>query len=174
MLGARVTVRKVNNRVLVTNRPKARPGELSPNQVAYRAKFLEAANYAKGQMADDASKAMYTTGITGSKRSAFHVALGDYLKAPKVNEIRTADYKGAVGDLITIEATDDFKVTRVRVIILGKNGTELERGEAIQYPKLSHIWKYTATVENPSLKGSTISVTAFDTPENETTVEKVM
>ena len=91
-----------------------------------------------------------------------------------MSEIRTSDYVGAVGDPIRITATDDFKVVRLRVILRASDGNELERGDAVQDVKNSDTWHYTATVTNPSVAGTTISATAFDTPDNETTLEKVL
>ncbi len=174
MLGERVTVRKVNNRVVVVNRPKRKLGPPSDKQEVVQQKFLQAASYAKGQTADAVSRAEYATGITAKKPSAFVVAVSDYLNAPRVNLIKTRDYDGTVGSVIVIDATDDFKVIRVKVIILGRNGKMLEEGDAVQDAKKSHIWKYTATVANLSVAGSKISATAFDTPENETTLEVVL
>ena len=172
-LGETHVYKKVRGKMYMVNMPETgKP--LSEDRKAFISKFSKAAAYAKAQMKDDDAKAMYQTGITAKKHNPYIVAVSDSLTKPKVNEIKTTDYEGAVGDVITIDATDDFKVTRVRVIILESDGNKLERGEAIQDPKNTHIWKYTATVANPSVEGSTISVTAFDTPDNETTLERVL
>ena len=159
MLGEKVSVRKMNNRVVVTNRPQRKLGPPSEKQEAVQDKFLEATDYARGQTADAESRAVYATGITDKKRTAFVVALSDYLNAPKVNAIKASDYTGAMGDVIKVHAKDDFKVTRVKVIILDSAGQKLEQGEAIQDVKHTHIWRYTATVTNPNVTGSKISAT---------------
>ena len=91
-----------------------------------------------------------------------------------MTEIKVTDYLGAVGDEIRIVATDDFRVVRVRVIIRTSDGKELERGEAVQDAKNSDTWHYTATVANPSVAGTIVAATAFDIPDNETTLEKVL
>lgn len=174
MLGERVSLRKVNNRLVVINRPKPAPRPLTAGQEAFQKRFKKAAKFAIGQVRDKVTEELYKTGITPSKRSAYLVALNDYLFPPTVSDIDSADYLGNAGDVISIDATDDFKVVRVRVIILDSDGRELERGEAIQYPKKDHIWKYTATVDNPNLSGSTVIATAFDNAENHTTLEKVL
>jgi hypothetical protein len=174
LLGEKVSVRKVNNRLLVTNRPQLKLGQPTAKQLAVREKFLEATEYAKEQTADPATLAVYATGIRGKKRTAFAVALSDYLNAPNVSTINAGDYHGAVGDTIRIHAKDDFKVTRVKVTILNGAGQLLEQGDAIQNPKKKHIWMYSATVANATLTGSKISATAFDMPENETTLDLVL
>jgi hypothetical protein len=172
-MGETHAYRKVRGKMYMVNLPE-KGRELPDSQKAFISRFQKAASYAKAQIDDVDSKAMYEAGITGKKYSAYLVAVSDFLNAPKVNEINTGDYKGAVGNVIKIDATDDFKVTRVRVIIRNADGSELERGEAVQDLKTKFIWRYTATAANPSLAGSKISVTAFDTPENETTMEKVL
>lgn len=150
------------------------PDQLSETQKAIKDRFLRAVRYAKAQINDEKMLAEYEKGITQKKNSAYVVALTDWLNAPKVSEIRTSDYVGAVGDPIRITATDDFKVVRLRVILRASDGNELERGDAVQDVKNSDTWHYTATVTNPSVAGTTISATAFDTPDNETTLEKVL
>jgi hypothetical protein len=175
MLGEKVSVRKLNNRVVVTNRPQRKLGPPTEKQLAVQDKFLEATQYARAQTEDPETLAIYTKGITNKKKqNAFGLALTDYLNAPKVNAIKAGDYKGVAGDVIKVHATDDFKVTRVRVIISDSAGKQIEQGEAIQDVKKNHIWSYTATVANATLTGSKITATAFDIPENETTLELVL
>ena len=165
--------RKVRGKMLMVNLPDS-SGVASEKQKATKEKFTKAASYAKAQMADDDAKALYKTGVTGKKFNAYLVAVSDWLNAPKVNEIKTGDYVGEAGDQITIDASDDFKVVRVRVIMTDGVGNKLERGEAIQDAKNAGTWRYTATVANPAITGTTISVTAFDLPDNEATLVKVL
>ena len=165
--------RKVRGKMQMVSLPD-REAAPSEKQKQIQEQFLKASNYAKAQMLDLVMKAEYQTGITKTKHSAFIVALTDVLNAPKVNEIDTSDYRGKVGDIIAIQATDDFKVIRVRVIITSAEGSEIERGEAVQDLTLKNTWRYAATVANPVLAGSTVSVTAFDIPQNKTTLDKVL
>ena len=150
------------------------PDVLNASQKARQERFIRAANYARAQMTDPQMKAEYATGVTRKKSTAFVVALTDSLNAPEVTEIKTSDYLGKVGDEIRVVATDDFRVVRLRVIIKSADGTELERGEAVQDVKNSDTWHYSATVANPSVAGTIVSATAFDIPDNETTLEKVL
>lgn len=165
--------RKLRGKMYMVNLP-AKPEVLHPNQKAFKSRFQKAANYAKAQTEDPETRAMYETGITEKKTSAYLVALSDMLTAPVINFVKANWYRGAVGDIITIDATDDFKVTQVLVVITAADGTELESGKAVQDPKLKHLWRYTATVANPAVAGSRISATAFDLPQNETKMEVVL
>ncbi|CAN5522013.1 hypothetical protein BH10BAC4_BH10BAC4_13260 [soil metagenome] len=173
-LGGSLAVRKVNGKVVIKNRPERKMGDPSVKQQAVQKKFLKAAKYAKTQMEDADLKALYETGITEKKKNAFAVAFSDSINAPEVSEIKTAEFTGAAGDIIKIIATDDFKVVRVKVVITGADANILEKGEAVQDKKNAELWRYFTTVANPSLGGTKISATAFDTPDNETTLEKVL
>ncbi len=174
MLGNVVVYREIRGKVVMSNRPRKRSGPVTPEQEAFRSKFLRAVQYARKQLESPATKAEYEAGITGSKFSAYIVALTDYLKAPVVNEVDISRYKGAVGDPILIRATDDFKVILVQVSVIGPDGALLERGEAVLQPDTFDDWRFAATVVNPSLAGTKIVVTAHDKAGNVTTAEKVV
>ena len=73
---------------------------------------------------------MYSAGIRSTHESPYTVALKDFLNPPKVNAIGTAEYRGAKGDPIIVNATDDFKVTRVKITIKDSNGVIIEQGDA--------------------------------------------
>lgn len=169
MLGDSVSLRKVNNRLVVTNRRKRKPSTVTGKLEAAQDKFLEATEYAKEQVADESTKALYARGITDNKRSAHQVALADSLNPPKVHYINTAKYRGKMGDLIVVKTSDDFMVTQATIVITDRKGNELERAQATPNKKV-FIWRYLATKDNPSLAGSRIEVTAADRPGNETTL----
>jgi len=87
MLGGIVSIRKVGGRVVVTNRPKRKLNKPTDKQEAFQEKFQDAVQYASRQIARADSKALYATGITTRKRSAYVVAVSDYLSAPNVRSI---------------------------------------------------------------------------------------
>ncbi len=173
-LGEELTVRKMKRRVVIKNRPKMKMGPPTKKQEGVQVRFLKAAKYAKRQNEVAESRALYAQGITSDKRSAYLVALSDYLSAPKVDAIKANGYKGAVGDVIIIDAHDDFRVVGVNVVLRGNDDVILEEGNAIQDQEDPNLWKYTATVANPSVEGSTIAATAYDKPGNEGLLEKVL
>ncbi len=169
----RVSVRQVGKQLIVTERVKKRTPNTEKAQQA-KERFLDAAFYAAKQSADPASKTFYEQGITEKKRSAYAVAMSDYLVAPKVEFINTLDYKGNVGDLIAIRAKDDFRVVRVKVEILGAGGSVIEDGEAETDDSARNGWTYSAKALNATLAGTTIRATAIDTPGNTGSLEKVI
>lgn len=173
MLSSSVTVRKVRGQVVVTNRAKRQP-KPTDKQLEAQKKFLEASQYATQQIKLADSKALYTTGITPTKGSAYMVAVSDYLNPPTVEWIDAIDYRGAAGDVIMVKAVDDFMVTRVKVVILDAEGAELESGDAGPDALRLNQWLYKAQVLNPALAGTTIRAIAYDRPGNSKTLDKVL
>ena len=151
---------------LVTAKPRKRKRS-SDKQEENNQIFKEATQYAKIQMKNPEAKAAYAKGITPKKNAAFRVALSDYLNAPVVHYIKAPGYTGAIGDTISIKATDDFKVTAVHLSIISASGKLLERGDAVQQLRKRHMWKYATTVANPDAPGTKIKVIAYDRPRNE-------
>jgi hypothetical protein len=175
MLGEVLAVRKVNGSVVIKNRPKRKVvADPSPAQAAAQERLTEAAKWAKQQMKKADVKALYATGIAGKKKSAFLVALTDYVTSPKVSAIDASLYKGAIGDPITAKATDDFAVTQVVFTITDATGKLLESGQAKQDADKSFQWNYVATVANPTVTGTKISVTAIDRPGNKGSLDSLL
>ncbi len=172
MLGETVVIRKTGSQLQMANRPD-RQAKATPGQLAVQERFQFAAQYARQQMEDPAAKELYTKGITESLKSARIVAVKDYLNAPKVRFIETVRYKGAVGNTIMVNATDDFMVTRVEIAITDSDGTILETGEATKDMDVNNLnlWLYTATVANPLLPGTKIKAVAYDRPGNKASLE---
>ncbi len=166
MLGDTMVFRKVRGKMQMANRP-APSKNRSQKQSAVKLRFQEAAQYAVQQLAQRESRALYEGGITAQKHSAHVVAVSDYLNAPIVHYIEADDYLGNPGDTILVKATDDFKVTAVKIAIKDSEGNILEKGEASPHSDIN-VWAYTATSANPSLKGTTIEAIAFDRPGNKT------
>jgi hypothetical protein len=148
------------------------PSSLTPTMAAAREKFRNAANWAKAALANALVQALYKE-KAGQGISAHNLALADYIRAPRVAEIKTDGYTGAVGSTIEVLAVDDFKVQSVLVTILAPNGNILEQGNAMQ-PQPDALWVYTATVANPSLPGSRIKVVAKDLPGNSSEDQKLL
>ena len=174
LLGESVSIRKVRGAVVLKNRPQRVVTNASGNQLAFKERFLEAVAYAKQQVKQPDIKEEYATGITPKLKSAYAVALTDYLVAPKVGPIYTTDYHGAIGDLIAVKAKDDFMVTRVKIVITNAAGAVIEQGEASPDLQKTFLWNYNASVANPTLAGTKIQAIAYDRPGNITSFEKVM
>ena len=175
MVGDTFVFRRWRGKQIVANRPKPREeGGPSARQLEIQEKFANASAYAKQVISNPATKALYETGIGGTLYTAYMVAMSDYLNAPKVLDIDATGYKGVVGDEILIKATDDFKVTTVRVDLTNAAGALIESGSAVQDPIIRQLWHYVATVANQGVSGSAVKATAIDTPGNKGFLDKVL
>jgi hypothetical protein len=156
-----------NGSVSIGNAP--RPTTKTPNDatLARRERFQQAAFYGRTIQHDPAMKAAYETAVDVNAKSAYLVAVADTLNAPNIHSVDFTAYQGRIGDLITIQATDDFAIASVHVRIQNADGSLVEEGDATAQPN-GFTYRYTATAANASLTGDKITVTAFDNPGNAT------
>jgi hypothetical protein len=168
MLGDTVVFRKVNGKMQIANKPAPRKMN-SENQHVVQSKFSRAARYAKKQLGIQEAREMYAARVTDRLTTPFVVAMTDFLTPPKIHSVDTSDYLGAIGDPIAVEASDDFMVKAVRVIITQPDGTRLEDGEAVPDPDREDFWVYNATAVNNDVPGTTISAIVTDRPGNKAT-----
>ena len=167
-------LRRVGNRTLIISAPKARTSEPSAKEQAQRERFKRAAGYAKAKMADATAKAEYQRVASQREMSnVFAVAIRDYMNPPKINATKTDAYTGNINDIITIKATDDFKVASVKVTITLPSGALLENGPAT-YDANTLEWKYTVTKPNTTLADTKIKVTAERNGENSALLSMLM
>jgi len=166
--------RKVRGQMQMINIP-TKSDKLSVSQEVMSIKLKDAAMYWKYVKKHPELEKAYGKRTTTSKFSTYLVAVSDKMNSPTVHYIKTEAYKGAIGDIIIIKATDDFKVTRVMVRIENSKGKIIEIGDATRaYHNKPQIFKYVATVANETLKGTVIKVRAFDHPMNEGAAEVVL
>ena len=109
-------------------------------------------------------KALYTA---EAKRrgviNAYNMALSDCLRLPEIKTIDIANYTGkALGEVITIEVADTFKVVEVTVRIIN-DVTVIEEGSATF---VDNRWQYVTTTLNAVATDSKVVVTAVDRARN--------
>jgi hypothetical protein len=167
MLGDVIVYRETRRGMVMSNRPRKRDQPTEHQNLA-KSKFLQAVQYAKGQMTDPASKALYAAGITEKIQSAYGVALADYLKGPEILSVDVSGYKGEINQKIEIMTIDNFKVTEVRVEIRTPENELVESGLAAPVEENSLQWRYIATARMAHFAGSNIIVRAKDKPGNVT------
>ncbi len=172
MLGDMIVFRQVNGRTIIATKPQ-QSEKKSEKQLAHQKKFQSAVIYGNSVTADPAKKAEYEAGKGEKFNSPYQVAVADFLNAPDIEEVNLKMYSGSIGDLITIRATDDFKVSEVLVSIHNPDGSLVEEGSAVQKAGTPD-WVFTAKVKNESLAGDKITITAYDMPGNETVEEKTL
>src|SRR5690349_7024681 len=149
MLGGTFVVRQVKGQVVISVRPQKRKSP-TDHQLKTKARFGQAVDYSKAQMAIPAMKELYASGVNDKLTSPYSVAVTDYLKAPEIREIITR-YSGRIGDEIRIFAVDDFRIEWVTVEIYDADGVQIESGEA--QTNSMYSWIYEAKVNNPHSTG---------------------
>jgi hypothetical protein len=162
-----------NGSVSVGDAPRPSSKVPTTGMLAQRQRFQQAAFYGRAIQQDPTQKAAYETGVDVNTQSAYIVAVADYLNAPDIRNVDFSAYRGQIGDLIVIQATDDFAVHHVHVRIQNPDGSLVEEGDATAAPD-AYTFRYAATTTNTTLAGDKIIVSAFDNPGNETTEQKTL
>ena len=157
-----LVVRQVGGQTVVqAAEAKAARAPRSPRQQAHLNRFYQAQLYAKAQLRDPAVEALYATRTDDRRRSAYAVAVADFMHAPKIIGLDTRAYHGRPGDVLRVQATDDFAVVGVHLCLLAASGALLEEGEAIL--QADGCWHY--LVQQAQVP-ATCEVTAHDRPGN--------
>ena len=156
----------------VIGKTPRKSGSNTTAQHAIRARFQEAVIYAKGVLANAATKQSYMKKALPGQ-TAYNLALADFFTPPTIGKVDTSAYTGPVGGIIRIQASDDFLVKSVAVKITKADGTLIEQGAAVADADGVH-WNYTTTVANAALSGTKIAVTAMDLPANVTENDTVL
>jgi len=166
-VGDLLVFRNKGGQVIVASKPKERTSDYTEAEKSQHQRFQHATIYGKSAITDPTLKAAYTA-AAGEGQSAYNVAVADFFHAPDIKTLDLSAYKGNVGDTITIEVTDDFKVAEVEVNIFNADGTVVEQSNAVQNPINAIEWIFTAKVANASVTGDRIEIKAYDLPGNKT------
>jgi hypothetical protein len=165
-VGKQYVYRTKGNKTIIAKMPVRKTETvLTEKQESIREKFAAASVYAQTVMSTEQLRVVYQK-KANANRTVANLASRDYLKPPKVKNIDTENYTGAVGSVIPVRAIDDFRVERVHVKISRADGTLIEQGEAIQHAINKSIWNYTTQQNNANVAGTKILATAFDLPGN--------
>jgi hypothetical protein len=156
--------RQQAGQTVVTPRPQVSGRASTPAQLAARERFSRAAAFGRNVVADPGLRAIYADG-PGDHRSAYVAALTDALRAPVIDAVETAAFRGAIGDPIVIRARDDHAVTAVTVAVKDSAGAILEQGMA---SAADGAWRYVATRSVAAGRTVTVEATATDRPGNAT------
>jgi hypothetical protein len=97
-------------------------------QLAQRAEFKEASAFAKTVKANPTLLAFYEPIARQRDVTLRVVAMGDYLSKPTIKPLDLSNYKGQIGDVIEIRATDDLGLADLNVKIVAQDGTPIESG----------------------------------------------
>ena len=128
---------------IIRSKPGASDQPPSPAQEAQRQRFREAIAYAK----ETKGEAVYVEKAAGTVKSAYNVAVADWLHPPEVVEVDLAAWRGGVGETLRARVRDDVKVEKVTFVIAQADGTLVEEGAGVQVDGL--WWAYVTTVDHP-------------------------
>ena len=161
-LGSKLVFRVSKGRTIVSMKPKYSDGRVfSEAQLAQQEAFSDAILYGQAKKDEE----IYKTLATGSKKSAFNIAVADWFHAPEVKDIDLSGWHGAAGEPIRVQALDDVHVKHVIIRIKDGNGDLLEEGSAAETTEM-HWYEYAAV---GSYTGTlTVTATAIDLPGNMT------
>jgi len=169
VLGNLVVVKSRKGNSIITMPPVKPEKILTDRQITARKNFCDAANYARHIMQNEpellaAYAAKARNGVT-----PYIMAVTDFLKPPYVDRIDTSAYDGKSGDMIRVEAGDDFAVEHVIVQIFDASGVKIEQGPCELNARISR-WEFIAAVAVTNLTGVTITATATDFPGHSATL----
>lgn len=135
-------------------------------EAANQNRFRLAAAYARGIRRDRELALQYLAARTERLRSAYHVALADALNPPKLLGYDVPGGLLGPGQVLRVQATDDFGVVRVLVRVEGPEGELLEEGPAAAPAPgtPAEWWRYTVQGSMPA--GARLVATAEDRPGN--------
>jgi hypothetical protein len=140
----KLVFKKYKGRTIVGRKVKSSKPP-TEGQLAQRAEFKEASDFAKTVKADAALLAFYEPIARQREVTVRVVAMGDYLTKPTIKPLDLSGYRGQVGDVITIKSTDDIGLANLHVKIASDQGTLIEHGPAEEIGVGSGKWLYTAT-----------------------------
>jgi hypothetical protein len=143
--------------------PEVTP-ERSEKQKLNSGRFQDAQEYADRALTDPTLKAAYKALCRGHQNPR-NLAIRDAMRPPVVESINLDGYTGVAGQVVRVRATDDFRVTEVKVTIRRPTGELIEEGVAESGADDSQ-WKYTTTTQAPSGQAVSVLAVAKDNPGN--------
>jgi hypothetical protein len=141
---------------------KQKKGEPSEAEQKRDDRWAVAQAYARSAMSDPEMWELYKTVAKEKNTSPFLLAENDYRHAPSFRPLDLQMYRGRVGDPITILAKDDVGLISVEVSIDRQDGTDVEKGMAVEKGLRTGIWVYKATQDVPEGTDIFIEVVGWD------------
>ncbi len=160
--GDQVVFRVKNGNSITANVPNIKQSKPVGGQAEVRERFRMAAQWAKKVLTDPVQLAAYKAKAKNNM-TAFSTAVADFLCPPKVTGIDTSGYSGHAGDIIAVNASDNFNIKEVSVMLCRADGTLIEKG-ACQADDSGNGWNYTCEKDNDTPGGMKITAVAIDNP----------
>jgi len=164
-VGGLVYVHRADGTVIVRQLGQRKAGWNS-GQRASQSRFREAQAYVKRIKLDSGEYAFYKAEERVQHKRACDLAMSDYLSAPVIQDVDASAFHGVSGDVICVQARDDFRVVGVEVSIEQiDDGTVLESGGA-SVAGDTGIWRYMTQLNYGVGTSVRLDVTAVDRPGN--------
>jgi hypothetical protein len=96
--------------------------------------------------------------------------IADFFNEPVVQMIDTSEYHGPAGQVIKVQADDDFEVTGVHLAVLDGENAVIFQGPAVL---TNGLWQLAASVGIAVGETVTIQATATDRPGHTGTLSRV-
>lgn len=153
-----------------TSAYKKKKRESSQAQLAQQAQVAKAARRAQAMLEDPAQREFYET-IAQERDSLAHlVAVKDLMVKPTFLPLDLAEYRGEVGDKISVVAKDDIGLASVIFTLTATDGRRIEEGPAVEDGLRTGDWIYTATVAVPLGTDIFVEARGVDHAGNKTAV----
>jgi len=134
-----------------------------------RDQFVLASKYAKHVLQNPDLLAAYEP-KRESARSMYVMIMANYMKRPVVVQINSDGYHGNPGDLISVSAYDDVKVTGVTLEIIDPDNKVVEEGPCT-YNTVTSDYDYIATSQVTAKPGMRLRAAVFNIPNHKGTLE---
>jgi hypothetical protein len=166
-IGDLVFVRTKDGKVIVRHRP-VRKAQFTAGELAGQSLLAQANVYVRRIRQEPDEYALYQRAATLNGKRACDLAKADFYHPPVINDVDLSSYGGNAGQVIRVEAIDDFGLTTVMLTIAELDGSLVEHGAAILEPSSSK-WVYQAQVSVLSGRTLIVHVTAADHAGNSVT-----
>jgi len=124
-----------------------RTGEQTEGQLAQQERFGDGSRYGSEAMENPALREFYETVAEELGISPQNAAMADFLSVPTFKPLDLSNYQGRVGDPIVIRVTAKFGLASLEVAIDRPDGTDVEKGQAVEIA--TNKWIYTASQPVP-------------------------
>jgi hypothetical protein len=160
-----IVFRSSKGKTVMCRKPAVSDSDTTEAQAAHRERFRKAAAYGRSVMADAEKLEMYKQAAERKDIPVFALTIADFFNVPTINEVDLLAYTGKAGDVITVNAMDDFGVAKVHVTLTPMSGgTPIESGYAVETTAGSGVWVYTAQLSVAAGSNVNINVVATDYP----------
>jgi hypothetical protein len=122
-----------------------RTAEQTPAQLNQQERFGDGSRYASEAMENPALCEFYTALAEEWGMSPQNLAMADFLSVPQFKPLDLSNYRGQVGDPIVIRVEARVGLASLEVAIDLQDGTDIERGRAVEIGSHTGKWVYTAS-----------------------------